>query len=467
MAEAGFLEGVWIGSERNSAKSLITTHLRIRLTGPDKLPVKAGRCRVATEPDVVYPCDGDGIAHIPWKDRSRSILDLEWEGEGADGSFPWAGSVDVDIRSTQDADIEKRLNHLGFEGPDLAEKIRAYQEFMGIPTTGTLLPDARSEVAFWHDGGNFLARPKGPAAPKPGVGVGGGGSEAAAPAAPAEPEAGDPSWPRHVMIVPDEAAAKSDSVYLENVKFAEQWVKFKPSERTLVRISANSDLEEAVKRAAVFAKRGKGKGGSEVARKIILFVGHGAIRKSESDKSDTAFDTAPEPGKFKTHKRTLTAGVLDLGTAIRSGDIVVVDGNLENPVFKDREGVKMTDANTGEWNGRQNVRWAKWIMLNRTGHVLRDNHIEEFVLLSCSVGRDYDFAEKLAKLLETKVGLYKQKVVTQQVGSNNMVQIWLTPGDTDGSDDIMRGKPTLIFDAKKRPKEHTSLHEYPRPELQY
>jgi hypothetical protein len=458
MATSGqFVQGHdWPGDEKPAAMVFLATKYRIRLTDPERNPIQGGRCRVASEPDTVYPCDENGIAEIPIKNRSIKTLELEWEGDGDVEPFPWSNTFDAEIPTAQTGDCEKRLTHLGFEGESLSEKVFGYQGFFGLPATGKL-DDIQKDMVFWHDGGTYPSPvgAKTPASPTDA----GSGKPVDAP-----PDPGDPSWPRDVMIVPDDAAGAANSIYKDNIKFAKQWVAFNPSERALIQVGANGDFEAAVTAAAAKAKKGPGKGGTEVTRKIILFIGHGGA--ADSTHTMTAFDTLPEAGLFATHLHKMTGDAVHLGKRIQSGEDVVVSYDIHNLDIRPKGSTTKTTEGAGLPHDEKMVtKYTKYLQLFRISKILKANGIAKFIVLSCSVGRDTDFAGELAGILETPVGLYRQKVATEEVGSNHLIQIWLSPPEAKTVAEKRVGQPKLTFDAKDRPKQHESLHEYPAPEI--
>jgi hypothetical protein len=148
----------WEGDEKPAAMVFLTSKLRIRLTDPEKNPVANGRCRVTGEPETIYACDEHGIAEIPLRDRTLKSILIEWES-GEAGSqedserFPWSNAFEVDIRSAQDADCERRLAHLGFFGDSLSVRVTAYQNHLDLPATGKIA-DIRDQLVAWHDGGD-------------------------------------------------------------------------------------------------------------------------------------------------------------------------------------------------------------------------------------------------------------------------------------------------------------------------
>lgn len=154
------------GGAKSGAMVFLAANLRIRLTDPQRNPVPGGRCRMPGNPGAVYTCDGAGIVEIPLEDRSRKIIDLEWEGPAGSGEFAWSNSFEVDILSSRDEDCGLRLTHLGFPGEDLPGQVSGYQGHFGREPTGRL-SDIRDELVRWHDGGG-PPRPGGPGpAPKP------------------------------------------------------------------------------------------------------------------------------------------------------------------------------------------------------------------------------------------------------------------------------------------------------------
>lgn len=149
----GFRRGIGSGDDAKSgAMVFLDANLRIRLTDQERKPVPGGRCRILGKPSEVYTCDGDGIAEIPLEDRSRKIIDLEWEAAGGSESFPWSNSFEVDMRSDGDADCGIRLTHLGFPGEELTGQVSDYQAYFGRRPTGRS-DDIRQELVRWHDGG--------------------------------------------------------------------------------------------------------------------------------------------------------------------------------------------------------------------------------------------------------------------------------------------------------------------------
>lgn len=154
----GYIQGHDVEENKQAAIVLITPKLRIRLTDPAKIPVPHGKCRLADEPGKVYECDGDGIVEIPPRAGSKGPIELEWESRemadlGEAERFPWSCAFDVDLRSAEDAYCEKRLNHLGFDGETLPERVVEYQNHFGLPATGEL-GDIRTQLVAWHDGGS-------------------------------------------------------------------------------------------------------------------------------------------------------------------------------------------------------------------------------------------------------------------------------------------------------------------------
>ncbi|MEO7424477.1 MAG: hypothetical protein ABI036_04770 [Fibrobacteria bacterium] len=459
------------GKKKDAAMVFLASKLRVRLMDPDLNPVAGGRCRVVGKPDVIYDLDGDGIADIPLKDRSQKSLELEWEPPGGgDEPFPWNNIFDADIRTAEDDYCSKRLTHLGFLGETLPEQVDAYLDFIGLDPTGDIAA-YRDEIVLLHDDGKVLAKrgskakgAPGPAASTPAPAPSGSATADGDAAAPAAPEPGDPSWPRDVMIVPDDAAGASNSIYRDNIKFAKQWVAFKPSERAMVQVGANGDFEAAVTAAAAKAKKGKGKGGTEVARKIILFIGHGGA--ADSTHTMTAFDTLPEAGLYSAHLHKMTGDAVHLGARIQSGEDVVVSYDIHNLDIRPKGSTTKTTEGTGLPHDEKMVtKYTKYLQLFRISNTLKANGIAKFIVLSCSVGRDTDFAGELRGILETPVGLYRQKVATEEVGSNHLIQIWLSPPEAKTVAEKRVGKTALVFDKKDRPKQHDSLHEYPAPEI--
>lgn len=454
------------GPDKDAAIVFLTSKLRVRLTDPDKNPVAGGRCRVAGAPDVVYDLDGDGIADIPLKDRSQKTLELEWgPPDGGDEPFPWSNVFDADIRTAGDDDCSKRLTHLGFLGETLPEQVDAYLDFLGLDPTGDIGP-YRSDIVLLHDDGKELARRSSKAKGAPGS-VASGSASSSSPAGAGSAAAPDPGdkFPRDVMIVPDDAAGKANPIYLENINFAKQWAAFKPDERVLIPLGANGDFEQAMADAAQKAKKGKDKGGNEVTRKIILFIGHGGA--AESNHTETSFDTLPEAGLFADHKEKMTGDAVHLGKRIQSGEDVVVNYDIHNLDIREKgETTRHTEGADMPHDELMVTKYKKYLQLFRISKILKANGIGQFIVLSCAVGQDGSFAGELAGILGTKVGLYKRKVATEAVGSNHLVQIWLCPADAKTPAERRVGKPPLEFDKKDRPKEHVSLHEYPAPEIE-
>lgn len=155
-AATGLIQDEWQGEgkdDKDSAVVYLTTSLRVRFTDPERKPMKGGRCRMAAEPEVVYECDGNGIAEIPLQDRSRKIFDLEWGSGAGTDPFPWINAFEADIRTGQDVDCGKRLTHLGFLGENLSGQVKEYQRFLGLPETGNL-SEIHDGLVYWHDGGD-------------------------------------------------------------------------------------------------------------------------------------------------------------------------------------------------------------------------------------------------------------------------------------------------------------------------
>jgi len=273
-----------------------------------------------------------------------------------------------------------------------------------------------------------------------------------------------PQSPRDVMIIPSATAKDTHDIYQANRKFGKnQWAKYSPTERVTVDIAPTDTLESAIRAAAPLARLAPNANNETYPRRIILFVGHGGAA-GERAQEVTSFDTVPEPGGFSTHKQKITKDTLQLGLDIDSGQVEVKDPDSPTPSFRSKGSPAwITDpAKTADLRKLQ--------MLKRISAILNCYRVAQFIVLSCAAGSDPTLGPALSKVLNTRVGLYKQLVAlggltytTPGLPTWSGEQIWLAPLSCKTPQDVEKYRPP--FNPDHSPKDPHSLYDYPEPEV--
>ncbi len=138
----------------------------VRLTGFDKQPLAAAKCRIAGQAAKVFVADAQGRIALAFP--AGTAVDLEWEPSDTESNpeiprFYLRQRIVLGAAATTAAltegndDCDRRLRNLGFEGTTSSEMTADFQSFFGRPRTGHL-DDIRAELIDWHDGGNRPSR---------------------------------------------------------------------------------------------------------------------------------------------------------------------------------------------------------------------------------------------------------------------------------------------------------------------
>ncbi|NLD92819.1 MAG: hypothetical protein GX639_09140 [Fibrobacter sp.] len=239
--------------------------------------------------------------------------------------------------------------------------------------------------------------------------------------------------PIDTMIVPDIGLTKKQTNgeledHRSSARFGDQWLKYAKARRSIVKVGIDSTLqafENSVITAAGISKYGK----------VILLTGHGAtgegaigedgnpLPRANNRFHITAFDTTPSSIKgMINHSNKITAEELSFPDIAEKQ----ADGTWK---YKDEE--KVADEKL--------IRLGKKVdMLLKIRDAFKKNNVTKFIVVSCNVGNDPEFGSKLAKILKTPVGLYRDFVVVDAImenGNDAFVQCYLSGGTIPPQDE--------------------------------
>jgi hypothetical protein len=208
--------------------------------------------------------------------------------------------------------------------------------------------------------------------------------------------------PRDMMLIPGVLPAgvfppDEARVFNENRVWSGQWKAKLPGERGTVEIAAQAAMPaiQASFRTAASQARG---------REVILFAGHGADA-SISSLNQAAFDLGPEPGLLNVHTNVITDEIT------RLEEVATRSGNAFTPktiVLKD--GTKQTLSQASI-----DARVPRFLALEQIGKTLRDAGVAQLRLLTCDVGLEPAFADRVARITGMRLVCYLQLVQTSQV----------------------------------------------------
>jgi hypothetical protein len=208
--------------------------------------------------------------------------------------------------------------------------------------------------------------------------------------------------PRDMMLIPAPLppgvfSTHDAAVFNENRAWAAQWRAKQPGGRGTVEIAARAPLSGVV---AAFRRAAASASGKEV----ILFAGHGAD-PAISSLSQAAFDLAPEPGLMSTHADVISDDVTRLEEKAER-----VNGKWVPKKVKRPDGTVVTEsqANIDKLSPRFEA-------LEQIGAALRGAGVARLRLLTCDVGLDPAFADRVAKITGMPVVCYLELVQTAEV----------------------------------------------------
>lgn len=208
--------------------------------------------------------------------------------------------------------------------------------------------------------------------------------------------------PRDIMLIPAALPANVFSVqearvFNENRLWAGQWKGKVSGERGTVEIATRASLAAVVSAFRQAASQARG-------REVILFAGHGADA-TISSLGQAAFDLGPEPGLMNTHTNVITDQVTKLEEiADRS------NGKFTPKTIVLPDGTKQTAS-----QGSIDLLSPRFEALEQIGKALRDAGVTQLRLLTCDVGAEPQFADRIAKITGMRVVCYLQLVQTAQV----------------------------------------------------
>lgn len=222
--------------------------------------------------------------------------------------------------------------------------------------------------------------------------------------------------PRDMMLIPavlppNIFSVKEARVFNENRAWAGQWKAKLPGERGTVEIGTSASLAAVISAFRQAASQARGK-------EVILFAGHGADA-SISSLSQAAFDLAPEPGLMNTHTNVITDEVTKLEEVADR-----INGKFSPKTIVGPDGIKRTLANQASID----LLSPRFEALEQIGKALRDAGVTQLRLLTCDVGAELQFADRIAKITGMRVVCYLDLVQTvelafQVTGRNDFTKI--------------------------------------------
>jgi hypothetical protein len=151
---------------------------------------------------------------------------------------------------------------------------------------------------------------------------------------------------------------------------------------------------------------------------------------------------------------------------IDSGEVQVKNPDSPNPLFRS----KGSNAWMNDSDKADDLRKVQ--MLKRISKILNCHKVAQLIVLSCAAGNDPTLGPALSKVLNTRVGLYKQLVAIGDIiytspgqRQRTVKQIWLAPITCKTAKDADKYRPALTYGPDHAPNNHASLHEYPEPEV--
>jgi hypothetical protein len=209
--------------------------------------------------------------------------------------------------------------------------------------------------------------------------------------------------PRDIMLIPavlppNVFTPAEAQVFNQNRAWSGQWKVKLPGERGTVEIGTRASLATIVAAFGRAAAQARG-------REVILFAGHGADA-SISSLNQAAFDLGPEPGLMNTHTNVITDEVTKLDDVAQRVNGKFVPKRVVRP-----DGTIITPANQAAID----LLAPRFEALEQIGKALRDAGVAQLRLLTCDVGLEPAFADRIARITGMRLVCYLQLVQTAQV----------------------------------------------------